>query len=274
MEEFEEAEKTKPKKMTGKQQSPVTSPVPPTGVTIVRNEQGQNVVVSVAGGIPEPTKKSKTKGKLKFPLVMEMQEMQVTQNLMVKEEPSDLSSAATLSANVIEQSPSSTNKQKQIKSEPVTSKKQQVGVVSQEPATTPIKKGKSVIKMLLNTPTQFTAPTVSTTAISSDKPKELDKNIDVQNVPVDVVKSEPIVVNVSTEKTVKKIILSPSDLDDGHLSFDEDEDDDEFDDELDDEDEGDDEEEIDWQFESQDGTLLAQEELARKGKGLLCSYLQ
>jgi Mn-containing catalase len=75
---------------------------------------------------------------------MEMQEMQVTQNLMVKEEPSDLSSAATLSANVIEQSPSSTKKQKEIKSEPVTSKKQQVGVVSQEPATTPIKKGKSV----------------------------------------------------------------------------------------------------------------------------------
>lgn len=269
MEEFEEAEKTKPKKITGKQQSPVTSPVPPTGVTIVRNEQGQNVVVSVAGGIPEPSKKSKPKGKLKFPLV---NEMQMTENLMVKEEPSDLSSAATLSANVIGQSPTSTKKQKQIKSEPVTSKKQQMGVVSQEPATTPTKKGKSVIKMLLNTPTQFTAPTVSTTAISSDKPKELDKSIDVPVEPV--VKSEPTVVNVSAEKTVKKIIMSPSDLDDGHLSFDEDEDDDEFDDELDDEDEGDDEDEMDWQFESQDGTLLAQEELARKGKGLLSSYLQ
>lgn len=268
MEEFEEAEKTKPKKMTGKQQSPITSPLPPTGVTIVRNEQGQNVVVSVAGGIPEPTKKSKTKEKLKFPLV---NEMQVTENLIVKEEPSDLSSAATLSENVTGQSPSSTKKQKQIKSEPVTSKKQQMGVVSQEPATTPTKKGKSVIKMLLNTPTQFTAPTVSTTAISSDKPKELDKTIDV---PVDVVKTEPTVVNVSTEKTVKKIILSPSDLDDGHLSFDEDEDDDEFDDELDDEDEGDDEDEMDWQFESQDGTLLAQEELARKVKEISPSDLK
>ncbi|XP_071173072.1 HMG box-containing protein 4-like [Mytilus edulis] len=269
MEEFEEAEKTKTKKPGGKspvvmsppvQQSP-TKQLPPTGITIVRNELGQSVVLSVAGGLPgmvkaEPSppsaKKTKSRVKIKEPT----EGSELSQNLFVKEEPSDLSSVAELSANIMAQAQglhTGTQKQKPIKSEPVTPKKQ-------ESPPSPSKKGKSVIKMLLNTPTQFSTPTVSTTAISSDKPKELDKSSDS-------LKSEPNVV--AAEKIVKRtIIMSPSDLDDGHQSYDDDEDDEDFDDELDEDDEGDDEDDMEWQFESQDGTLLEQEELARKAKDL------
>ncbi|XP_052090416.1 HMG box-containing protein 4-like [Mytilus californianus] len=265
MEEFEEAEKTKTKKPGGKspvvisppvQQSP-TKQLPPTGITIVRNEHGQSVVLSVAGGLsgmvkaepsPPSAKKSKSRVKIKEPTE--------GSELLVKEEPSDLSSVAELSANIMAQAQGlqgATQKQKQIKSEPVTPKKQ-------ESPPSPSKKGKSVIKMLLNTPTQFTTPSVSTTAISSDKPKELDKSSDS-------LKSESNVV--PAERPVKKIIMSPSDLDDGHQSYDDDEDDEDFDDELDEDDEGDDEDDMEWQFESQDGTLLEQEELARKAKDLI-----
>ncbi|XP_063429524.1 HMG box-containing protein 4-like isoform X2 [Mytilus trossulus] len=269
MEEFEEAEKTKTKKPGGKspvvmsppvQQSP-TKQLPPTGITIVRNELGQSVVLSVAGGLPgmvkaEPSppsaKKTKSRVKIKEPA----EGSELSQNLLVKEEPSDLSSVAELSANIMAQAQGlqgGTQKEKPIKSEPVTPKKQ-------ESPPSPSKKGKSVIKMLLNTPTQFSTPTVSTTAISSDKPKELDKSSDS-------LKSEPNVV--AAERIVKKtIIMSPSDLDDGHQSYDDEEDDEDFDDELDEDDEGDDEDDMEWQFESQDGTLLEQEELARKAKDL------
>ncbi|CAG2209681.1 HMG2L1 [Mytilus edulis] len=248
MEEFEEAEKTKTKKPGGKspvvmsppvQQSP-TKQLPPTGITIVRNELGQSVVLSVAGGLPgmvkaEPSppsaKKTKSRVKIKEPT----EGSELSQNLFVKEEPSDLSSVAELSANIMAQAQglhTGTQKQKPIKSEPVTPKKQ-------ESPPSPSKKGKSVIKMLLNTPTQFSTPTVSTTAISSDKPKELDKSSDS-------LKSEPNVV--AAERIVKKtIIMSPSDLDDGHQSYDDDEDDEDFDDELDEDDEGDDEDDMEWQ---------------------------
>lgn len=269
MEEFEEAEKTKTKKPGGKspvvmsppvQQSP-TKQLPPTGITIVRNEHGQSVVLSVAGGLsgmvkaePSPPSAKKSKSRVKIKELTEGSEL--SQNLLVKEEPSDLSSVAELSANIMAQAQGlqgATQKQKQIKSEPVTPKKQ-------ESPPSPSKKGKSVIKMLLNTPTQFTTPSVSTTAISSDKPKELDKSSDS-------LKSESNVA--PAERPVKKIIMSPSDLDDGHQSFDDDEDDEDFDDELDEDDEGDDEDDMEWQFESQDGTLLEQEELARKAKDLI-----
>lgn len=269
MEEFEEAEKTKTKKPGGKspvvmsppvQQSP-TKQLPPTGITIVRNEHGQSVVLSVAGGLsgmvkaePSPPSAKKSKSRVKIKEITEGSEL--SQNLLVKEEPSDLSSVAELSANIMAQAQGlqgATQKQKQIKSEPVTPKKQ-------ESPPSPSKKGKSVIKMLLNTPTQFTTPSVSTTAISSDKPKELDKSSDS-------LKSESNVA--PAERPVKKIIMSPSDLDDGHQSFDDDEDDEDFDDELDEDDEGDDEDDMEWQFESQDGTLLEQEELARKAKDLI-----
>ncbi|XP_076093865.1 uncharacterized protein LOC143064714 [Mytilus galloprovincialis] len=269
MEEFEEAEKTKTKKPGGKspvvmsppvQQSP-TKQLPPTGITIVRNEQGQSVVLSVAGGLPgmvkaEPSPPSAKKPKSRVKIKEPTEGSELSQNLLVKEEPSDLSSVAELSANIMAQAQglhTGTQKQKPIKSEPVTPKKQ-------ESPPSPSKKGKSVIKMLLNTPTQFSTPTVSTTAISSDKPKELDKSSDS-------LKSEPNVV--AAERIVKKtIIMSPSDLDDGHQSYDDDEDDEDFDDELDEDDEGDDEDDMEWQFESQDGTLLEQEELARKAKDL------
>ncbi|CAC5411354.1 HMG2L1 [Mytilus coruscus] len=269
MEEFEEAEKTKTKKPGGKspvvmsppvQQSP-TKQLPPTGITIVRNEHGQSVVLSVAGGLPgmvkaEPSPPSAKKSKSRVKIKELTEGSELSQNLLVKEEPSDLSSVAELSANIMAQAQGlqgATQKQKQIKSEPVTPKKQ-------ESPPSPSKKGKSVIKMLLNTPTQFTTPSVSTTAISSDKPKELDKSSDS-------LKSESNVA--PAERPVKKIIMSPSDLDDGHQSFDDDEDDEDFDDELDEDDEGDDEDDMEWQFESQDGTLLEQEELARKAKDLI-----
>lgn len=289
MEEFEEAEKTKPKKAGGKQTSPiVTSPVqqsptkqtPPTGITIVRNEQGQNVVLSVAGGIPGivkteqpviPTKKSKGKGKIKETVPVDATE--ISPSALVKTEPSEMMSgvippqALTL--------PMNTKKQKQVKTEPVTPK-------GQESPPSPTKKGKSVIKMLLNTPAQFTTPTVSTTAISSDKQTEKASKkspaMASPEKPKDTKKKDGVKTQLLTElqvaKTesgqtapVRKILMSPSDIEDGS---DDDEEDEDFDDE-DDDDEGDDEEDMEWQFEHQDGTILNQDEIIKKGKGM-CDY--
>lgn len=276
MEEFEEAEKTKPKKAGAKQGSPtVTAPVqqspvkqmPPTGITIVRNEQGQNVVLSVAGGVPgmvkveqsvTPPKKAKGKGKVKEAMAVDAPE--ISPGVPVKTEPSEMMTGVIPPQAITLPVSGSSKKQKQVKTEPV--------VPNIQDSPPPTKKGKSVIKMLLNTPTQFTTPTVSTTAISSDKgskksPASPEK---VKDIKKENIKSKVVVEpGKNGSGPVRKIIMSPSDVEDGS---DEDEEDDDFDDDEEDDDEDDDDmdddEETEWQFEHQDGTLVNPDELKKR----------
>ena len=164
---------------------------------------------------------------------------------------------------------------------------------------------KSVIKMLLNTPTNFATPSVSTTSIQSEKGKLPLQGISTTDLDDDddpddhfIVKSEEQglrtlaslaapdyeeciedeeddledgeIKAMSSKKVVKKtVIMYPDDHDDSFM-FDDEDDDLDDEEEEEEEDYNDNDESADWEFENADGKLviaeMAKEEEAKAKK--------
>ncbi|XP_056020237.1 HMG domain-containing protein 4-like isoform X3 [Ostrea edulis] len=154
---------------------------------------------------------------------------------------------------------------------------------------------KSVIKMLLNKPAQFSEPVISTQTLSQIKSPTSDKNVkkpiklkltteppavshvgsagDAFSHVASVTVTSPVDSNKpstsgagSTKKKAKKTkrkqsvsVLDDEDEDDEEYDEDDDDDDDLIDDDMDDN-----EDDMDWEFETQDGNLIIADEVPKK----------